>query len=43
MWNGASSYKILKEHGGDDFIPNIWSFLLRKKILFKILYLKDLK
>ena len=29
MWNGVSSYKLHKEHSGDDVIPNIWSFLLR--------------
>ena len=42
MWNDASSYKLQEEHSGDDFILKIWSCLLRNKILYKILYWKDL-
>ena len=42
MWNGILSYKLQKEHSRDDAIPKIWRFLLIYRILFKILYGKDL-
>ena len=40
MWEGVSSYKLQKEHRGDDFIPKVWRFLLRDRTLFNIVYWK---
>ena len=41
MEKGVSLLKLQKEHSGDEFFPKIKSFLLKTRILFKILYLKD--
>ena len=38
MGKSVSSYKLQKENSGDNDIPKIWNFLLRNRILFKVLY-----
>ena len=37
MCKVVSSYNLQKEHSVDGFIPKVWSFILRNRLLSKIL------